>query len=125
MADANGAWYSEGDVLFERGRFAEALAAFRCAYLADRSDHFALMAMANSASELGQARRAARYLKLALRLVPDDATLWFNLGNALFDIGDYQAALQAYARVPADNPAGAAAKRNAALAASRLAVARR
>lgn len=125
MADLNDEWYSAGDALYELGRFEDALAAFRTAFRADRSDHLALMAMANAASEMGQPRRSARYLKMALQLEPDAAALWFNLGNAYFDIGDYSAARRAYAQVPANGPVAAAAQRNAALAARRLAVAPR
>ena len=80
MADLNDEWYSAGDALYELGGFEDALAAFRTAFRADRSDHMALMAMANAASEMGQPRRSARYLKMALCHVLKDGNT-FILGD--------------------------------------------
>lgn len=115
--DLNHAWYLVGDSLYDLERYPEALQAFRRSFRSDNTDHLALMAMANSASEMKAPRRAVRYLQMAISRAPDDRSIQYNLGNAFFDAEDYVSAMQAYSKVRGHDALAGMARRNSKRAA--------
>jgi len=97
--DLNHAWYVVGDAYYCLDEFKKALKAFRRAMFYDNSDAFALMAIANCYSSLERPQMSAIYLRRALGIKPNDAALHYNLANALFDAGKYEAAIEEYSIV--------------------------
>lgn len=97
--DLNHAWYVVGDIYFNQGKFSLAMESFLTS-LDDRPDDVeAMMAIANCASEMGDAALSEKYLRAAL-LRSENPALLYNLGNALFDQGKFGEALCYFKRVP-------------------------
>lgn len=81
-----------------------------------------MLALGNCYSELKKPRKAAQQFELALTLADTDAlpNLRFNLGNALFDQGRYEAAIEQYLEVPKGHHIARAVANNLALAERRV-----
>lgn len=115
--DGNHSWYVIGDAFFKMGDFAMAAQAFRRALRCWQGDAEALMALGNSYSEMQRPKLAARCLRKAIPLSPKRAAdCRFNLGNALFDMQNYEAAAAEYAAAAASGSARTAAKARKMLA---------
>jgi tetratricopeptide (TPR) repeat protein len=95
-SDLNHAWYVVGDIRYRRGRMPGAVAAFRRALRHWPDDRDAMMAIANCYSELGRPRWSAYYLEKALRRRGHKPELFYNLGNAYFDLDDFPKAIECY-----------------------------
>jgi tetratricopeptide (TPR) repeat protein len=117
-SDLNHAWYVAGDIRYRRGQMPGAVAAFRRALRHWPDDQDAMMAIANCYSELGRPRWSAYYLEKALRFRGRNPELFYNLGNAYFDLRDFPKAIQRYrsASRRADGELKASCQRNLALA---------
>lgn len=94
--DLNHAWYLHGELLFRQGRWLDAIRAYRKAYTRDIRDWHALMAIANCYDEMRKPAMAARNLRQALSIEPRSAELQYNLGNALYDDGQWKEAIHLY-----------------------------
>lgn len=94
--DYNHAWYLIGDIYYKTRHFAQAAKAFRIAIKRWPDDFQAMMAIANCYSEMRAPRWSAYYLKKAIHIQPHNAKLLYNLGNAYFDLGKYDAAIKVY-----------------------------
>lgn len=60
----------------------------------------------------GKPQQAIRYLRTACDVNPGNASAWLNLGNALQDVREFDAAVQSYANALALDPAMTAAHIN-------------
>ena len=115
--DGNHSWYVIGDAFFKMGDFAMAAQAFRRALRCWPGDGEALMALGNSYSETQRPKLAARCFRKAIPLSPKRAAdCRFNLGNALFDMQNYEAAAAEYAAAAATGGKKTAAKARKMLA---------
>ncbi|WP_428623519.1 tetratricopeptide repeat protein [Sedimenticola sp.] len=97
--DPNHAWYLVGDIFFKMGDYERAIEAFLEAFRCRDDDVEALWAIANCYSELHKPKNAEEYLRIAIKLDPSKQQLIYNLGNALFDQGQYEEALSWYEKV--------------------------
>lgn len=105
-SDSNHAWYVVGDILFKKGLYKEAIAAFRKSLRNRLDDYQASWAIGESYSLLGRPRIAERYFRQALlqaKSESDKSSLIYNLGNALFDQRKYEDAINAYKNVSQKN----------------------
>ena len=85
-----------GMVLMKRGRYQEAVEAFRRS-LADREASEARTNLAIALKNLGRFAEAAREYELALQADPHDGVAWYNYGNLRRrHLGDAEGALEAY-----------------------------
>jgi tetratricopeptide (TPR) repeat protein len=75
-------------VLGERGRLKEAKELFEAALQADSKDQEAIRGLARVLVASGDAAGAARWLRKATDLRPDDALVWKELGLAQKEAGD-------------------------------------
>ncbi len=99
--DLNHAWYIVGDLEFREGRYARAMRCFRTSLKHDSRDWMSLWALADCYCGLKQPKKALSYYKRALRFVPANGALTYNIGNMYFDLGQYQQAIAAYQRITA------------------------
>jgi tetratricopeptide (TPR) repeat protein len=122
MHNRNHTAYAKGDRLFKKGQWEEAGAQFEIAIQELPEDWQAMWALGNCHAELKKPRKAAQQFELALTLADTDAmpNLRFNLGNALFDLGRYEAAIEQYRLVPKGHHVARAAANNLARAERRL-----
>ncbi|MEC5384323.1 tetratricopeptide repeat protein [Uliginosibacterium sp. H3] len=122
MRDPNHAAYLKGNKLFKQGRFVDAGAQFQLAIEEWPQDWQAMWALGNCFTELKKPRKAEEQFKAALQLaaVEELPNLLFNLGNALFDQGKYDAAIAEYRRVPKGHHIARSAANNIALAEKRM-----
>lgn len=122
MHDRNHTAYCKGDRLFKQGQWVEAGAQFEIAIQERPEDWLAMWALGNCYAELKIPRKAALQFERALMLADNDAlpSLRFNLANALFDQGQYEAAIEQYRLVPQGNHLARAANNNLARAERRL-----
>lgn len=110
--DLNHAWYVVGDIHFKQGEFSLALESFLKSLDDCPDDVEAMMAIANCASELGDAALSEKYLRAALRR-SEDAALLYTLGTTLLDQGKFGEALCYFKRVsPLDADIYPMAQRN-------------
>lgn len=98
-SDGNHSWYVAGDLLLKLDRCPDAIIAFRRALRAWSADRQAISALGYCYSELGKARLAERCFRRALALDSTDRAVRYNLGNALFDQGKYECAVDEYHKV--------------------------
>lgn len=113
--DPNHAWYNAGTIFFHQGKYVSALKAFKKALRTRKDDAQALWAIADCYSEMGKPSFAERYFRKALSNQPGDQSLIYNLGNALFDQGRYQEAIEKYLDIKkADSELYGLAKKNIA-----------
>lgn len=121
--DPNHAWYNVGDIFFHQGEYRRALDAFKKALRTRRDDIQALWAVGECYSEIAKPQLAERYFRKALDYQPKDKNLIYNLGNALFDQGKYQEALEQYKALrKRDGEVYELAKKNIAVTNDRLRV---
>ncbi len=105
-----------GKLLFEKRRFAEALAAFETATTLAPGDADAWCSRAGVLRELGRLEESLEAARRALALRPDFAEAAINLGNALMKLDRMDEALCAYRRASAARPDFSAALCGEALA---------
>lgn len=98
-SDVNHAWYLVGDIYFKKGRFKDALIAFKKALRTKPDDYQALWAIGNCYSEIEMPAIAERYFRRALTYKPAEKGLIYNLGNALLDQGKFSEALRSFNEV--------------------------
>lgn len=121
--NADGKWekhlkaYTAADYLYRKGRVAAALTGFRRALSLAPGNVDTLWAIADCYDEQKRPRLAERYYRSAIKYAParQRPTLYFNLGNALFDQKRSNDAVQSYRRAPVTM-----ARKNLALAKARL-----
>lgn len=94
--DLNHAWFVCGETFFLRSRWKDAIQAYRKAYARDQTDWRALMAIGNCYDKLRKPKQAMHYLSRAVQISPRTAELRYNLGNALFDLGRLEDAVNCY-----------------------------
>ena len=99
ISDANHAWYLVGDLFYKRRQYDQAVEAFLSAVECRDDDAEAMWAIANCYSDLGDPKAAEKYQREAVKVKPDDHRLLYNLGNALFDQGQYEDAMVFYKMV--------------------------
>lgn len=118
MRDPNHAAYLKGDKLFKQGKFVDATAQFKIAIEEWPEDWQAMWALGNCFTELKRPRKAEEQFQAAILLAAADElpNLHFNLGNALFDQGKYDAAIAQYRLVPKGHHVARSAAKNIALA---------
>lgn len=98
-SDLNHAWYIVGDIYFENGNYESAIHAFKQALTAWPMDKDAMLALANSYSEIVMPDKAEKVLRDALKLDPKNPLLLYNLANSLFDQGNYQDSIILYEKI--------------------------
>jgi Flp pilus assembly protein TadD len=97
--DENHAWYVVGDILARQENWIGAKEAFRKA-IQDRPDDVqALLGLAYAYTELRDFGGARDVLLNAQRLDPTNSAVLYNLGNAYFDLGEYEKAKFFYVSV--------------------------
>jgi tetratricopeptide (TPR) repeat protein len=96
-------WFSEG-IRLESTDPAAALAAYASAAKADPESSAAWINWGRLLHERGEARGAARVYRRALGHCGADSLLLFNLGVALEDLGEHEAAIEAYHAALAQDP---------------------
>jgi len=115
--DRNHAWYCAGCAYFELGDFSAAKKAFLNAYRNNTSDVQCLIACGNCFSEMKKPKFAEKILKKALKKNPkgkNRAAIIYNLGNAFFDQGLYDSAINIYSLViRRRDKIGSASRKNA------------
>jgi tetratricopeptide (TPR) repeat protein len=84
--------FNEGVALSLKGEHARAVAAFDRAILLDANHHVAIASKAFSLAQLGRSIEAIDSFKQAIRLNPDDAMSFFQLGLTYLEVGDTQRA---------------------------------
>jgi|JI10StandDraft_1071094.scaffolds.fasta_scaffold53395_3 tetratricopeptide (TPR) repeat protein len=122
-ADPNHVAYVRGDKKFKEGRFADAAKYFLVALEEWPEDWQAMAALGNSYSEMKKPRKSEQWFRQAIALAPMEMQpdLNYNLGNALFDQGRFDEAIEMYSQVPRGNKTWRLAERNIALSKRRLA----
>ena len=93
-----------GKLLFEMGRFDEALASFQAAASLAPGDADAWSSCAGALRELGRLEDSLEAAECALALRPDFAEAAINLGNAFLKLDRIEEALAAYRRAGASRP---------------------
>ena len=78
-----------------------------------------MMALANCYSDLGNPRVAAFYLLKGLSIDNNNDDLRYNLGNAYFDLGEYEKAITEYGKIE-DGKVARLALKNARRAAKKI-----
>lgn len=109
--------YTAADTSYKTKRFTAALAGFRRALSLAPGDVDTLWAIADCYNEQKRPRLAERYYRSAIKHAPvkQRPTLYFNLGNILFDQKRFKEAVQIYRYAPAKM-----ASKNLSLAKQRL-----
>ena len=102
--DPNHAWYVVGDIYYKFEDFNRAIVAFDRAVSFREDDVEALTALANAYIECGKPELSEKTLRTALGIKPKDESLIYNLGNALFDKGEYESAIAEYSRISDSDP---------------------
>jgi tetratricopeptide (TPR) repeat protein len=109
------AWDNLGDSYTYLGRFSEAIDAYDRAIAVNPNDLYAMVHKGMSLQELGKPEEAMRLYEETVRLAeyevrkhPNDARydarLWANKGDALYRLGRYQEAMDAYSVALQINP---------------------
>lgn len=91
-------WFEEALDLEDRGRPAEAVAAYREAILLEPHDPVLHFNLGNALCACRETSAAAEHFRQAVGRDPCYAEAWNNLGNALDGFADYDAAIDAYQR---------------------------
>ncbi len=94
--DANHSWYLAGDIFWNLGLVKSACSAFKKSLRSWPEDVEAILAVGNCYSELGRPRLTERYLRRALTFDKKNYSIYYNLGNALYDQGKYGEAIRCY-----------------------------
>jgi len=119
--DGNHSWYVVGDCYVKLGQREDAISAFRRSLRGWSDDPQAIWALGNCYSEVGKHWLAERYFRRALSLLPENQSIRFNLANALFDQGKFNAAISEYLVVEQNSrELSAGAQKNIQLAKNRL-----
>jgi tetratricopeptide (TPR) repeat protein len=96
--DASSALFGEGEILFKKGSYDEALRCFDRALKGDRDGYvqasvgkgYALLAM-------GRYSEALKFFERAIRLLPQNARAWYEKGKLLKKLGNEAEAQAAFA----------------------------
>ena len=101
MRDINHLAYVRADRFYKRGRFKAAAKWFAISLNAHPQDWQALWALGDTYSELKKPAKALSFFSQAIEVAPrtEASNLNYNLGNALFDLGCYSAAIKSYSKV--------------------------
>lgn len=98
------------DVLFESGRFAEALPVYRQAVAEDPKDADSWMDLGLTLAQLGRAEEAIEPLTAATRIQPGYQRAWLSLGFVLRGAGRVDEARAALSKAVAIDPASGLAQ---------------
>lgn len=100
--DPNHVAYVRGEKKYTERRYSEAAQYFLLALEEWPEDWMSMHALGDCYSEMKRPRKAEKYFRLALQVAPQErrADLIYNLGNALFDQGRYDEAIEQYRQVP-------------------------
>lgn len=93
-----------GYVFLRRRDCAKAKIAFARALDISPSSYDALFGMAQSHQLLGENEMAAEYFRHCLRIRPDDAGLWLNLGHCLLQLGQSEAGYRCFCTAARGDP---------------------
>lgn len=97
--DENHAWYIVGDLFFKSSNYEMAAHSFKKSLESREDDIEAYCALANTYSAMKMPEKSAACLIAGLKYDSDSSTLNYNLGNAYFDMGEYNKAIKHYERV--------------------------
>lgn len=92
-SDSCQVWLEEGDVLFDAGRFNDAIKFYDKALDEDIENIDALVGIGDALRELGNYEEAMECYEEALDIDDEDAELWFNRGEILNELKRYDDAL--------------------------------
>ncbi len=98
-ADPNHAWYVIGETEFRSRRYNQATRAFKNALKHNPLDWMAMWAIANCYSEVKRPKLALRYYMRSFKIVRKSPALKYNIGNAYFDMRQYEDAIKVYRAV--------------------------
>jgi tetratricopeptide (TPR) repeat protein len=103
--DQNHVAYVRRDKKFKERRYADAAKYYLVALEEWPEDWMAMNALGNCYSEMKKPRKAELFLRRAIENAPADEhlNLIYNLGNALFDQGRFDEAIQQYLEVPREH----------------------
>lgn len=97
--DENHAWYIIGDIFYKQENYKDAIHSFKKAIESRKDDVEAYLALGNCYSAENDFSKSAYYCNEGLKFSPHNSSLHYNLGNALFDLKDYEKAISAYQKV--------------------------
>jgi tetratricopeptide (TPR) repeat protein len=98
--DLNHTWYVIGNAELGAKRYDRALKAYQRSYRHDDGEGWmALMAIGNCYYQMKRPRMALRYYARALRFVPSNAELRYNLANMYIDLRQYSNAISRLRRI--------------------------
>ena len=122
MQDRNHIAYCEGDRPFKNGQWVDVGARFEFEIQDRPEDWLAMWALGNCYAELNKPQKAALQFEGALTLADTNVlpNLRFNLANAWFDQGLYEAAIEQFRLVPKGHQVTRAANNNLVRAERRL-----
>jgi tetratricopeptide (TPR) repeat protein len=100
LLDPNSTWsyFNKGRLLYDQGKFAEALPFFEDAVRRDNRNADAYYFAGASQVELSRFTDALVYLNTATTLQPTNAGAWVETGRAYEGVGKTREAIEAYAR---------------------------
>lgn len=115
--------YLEGCSLYKREEFSGAKHSFESALEYWPEDPQAWFALGNCHDAMNKPAKAEACYRMSLTYAGPDALpdVYYNLGNSLFDQGNYQHAIDYFSQVSSQSKAHRAAQKNMALAKKRLA----
>jgi tetratricopeptide (TPR) repeat protein len=114
MRDLNHLAYVRADRFYKRGRFHAAAKWFVISLSSWPHDWQAMWALGNTFSELQKPAKALSFFNQAISVAPSKelSNLNYNLGNALFDLGCYRAAINTYRKVSPTSKVSVMAAKN-------------
>jgi tetratricopeptide (TPR) repeat protein len=96
QSDDQEAWYSQGTVLANLGRYEEALASVDQALAKQPGNHKAWIFRGTVLTDMERYKAAITSFDQALKIQPNDKTAWLFRGVALHHLGDYKQAYASY-----------------------------
>jgi tetratricopeptide (TPR) repeat protein len=124
VRDINHLAYVRANRFYKRGLFHAAAKWFALSLNSWPQDWQALWALGNTFSELKKPAKALSFFSQAINIAPSKelSNLNYNLGNAFFDLGCYQAAINSYRKVSPISKVSVMAVKNIELSAQHLAI---
>jgi tetratricopeptide (TPR) repeat protein len=89
-------WISKGNILYNQGKYGEAVKAYDEAIKIDPKSASAWFNKGLALDELGKYDEVIKAYDQAIKLEPNEAAAWNNKGNALGELGKYSDAIKAY-----------------------------